>query len=449
MRVAWLALLQAAIIAASYSSMLTFVSPPGRRVLLGLPPRIDWSYTRVVNRYSGGWTTTSSHQGLRRDGPPDPLVPREASPQQRRALLSVPIDRGLSFLRSRGELYRRANISKMEAKGVDATSSTSAADNRPPLVGVRTGGNGASTSASAASAPANDAEISVGSRIRLRDTGRLGTVVGKKAGGWWIVELLQSWGGNIGASGGSGRGVSGAAAERTKAAPEAPGGTTRNATTVAAGGGPISTRKANMEPLGDAYASWSSEERPSLVDATPPQQAVARRRLSTASTISSRKGTKSASQKRARVEERASTPTAAVRGEAGEEVSAVEAPMKAQVAGRDMPTTGEETVAIHAMSAEGLAHADMTEWLIFSDLHVSPTSLDVSLEVSVGIPRQPHGSTELLAVFARTLSLLYWRHLPRNGKRLAIVQSNADVLYTSKSVSRVSGFLVCCGDYCF
>lgn len=40
------------------------------------------------------------------------------------------------------------------------------------------------------------------------------------------------------------------------------------------------------------------------------------------------------------------------------------------------------TVAINAMSGDGLPHADMEEWLIFSDLHVGPGSLDVGLEVS-------------------------------------------------------------------
>lgn len=395
MRVAYLALLHAAIIAATSSPMLAFVSPSGRRVLLGLPP--PSSYTRVVSRHQSRGGGGFGGGGSRRHGPPDPLLPREESPQQqqRLALLSHPIDREMRFTHSRRALLRRrVSIPKMKAKGVDTkydSSTPAAAD------------NAASPSASAASTPAaNGAENLVGTRIRLRDTGRLGTVVGKKAGGWWIVELLESWGGGTGASGGSGRGVGGAAAaESTKAATEVTGGATRNANTVvvAAGGGPVSTRRVNMEPLGDAYASSSPEEGPSLAGATLPRpQAVARRRRSTAASTtssSSRKGTKSTSQKKVHIEGSASTPTAtaaAVRGAAGGEVSVVEASMKAQAVGREMPTTEEETVAIHAMSAEGLAHAEMTEWLVFSDLHVSPTSLGVSLEVSVGVPRQSRGN---------------------------------------------------------
>lgn len=66
-----------------------------------------------------------------------------------------------------------------------------------------------------------------------------------------------------------------------------------------------------------------------------------------------------------------------------------------------MATAGAKVakpIAIHTLSGDGLAHADMKEWLVFSDLHVGPSSLDVSLEVS--IPQGNRTQPDLAPCFA-------------------------------------------------
>ncbi len=242
-------------------------------------------------------------------------------------------------------------------------------------------------------------EIVAGTRVRLRDTGRLGTVVGKKAGGWWKVDLLDSWNG-----GGGAELVDGAAAAAAAA------GTDVAST---AGSGPVSTRRVNMEPLGNAYASSSSSSEGSgaVAVAAPPSAGVAGKRGRAASTAvsSSRRGaatvaTATGSTSAAAVPA-ARRKTAAKKGSASRKRQAADATLSAvappsllaQTISLEVPATaaaeaaaeaaavvpegGTETVAIGKMSAEGLAHAAMKEWLVFSDLHVSPGSLAVTLEV--------------------------------------------------------------------
>ena len=246
----------------------------------------------------------------------------------------------------------------------------------------------------------SSAEIAAGTRVRLRDTGRLGTVVGKKAGGWWKVDLLETWNG-------------GDAAELADGVGATAGNDAASPTT---GSGPVSTRRVNMEPLGNAYAS-SSEATPVTVAAAaaaaaapPTGNVVGARKRRVSSTKSSSSSSGRAATTRSADTDTAAAPPAA-RGKAattkrrtakkagagaGDAAAASPAVVPPSLVGQTIsleipapsvaaavPEGGAEEVAvtIGKMSSEGLAHAAMKEWLVFSDLHVSPGSLGVTLEV--------------------------------------------------------------------
>eukprot|EP00903_Cladosiphon_okamuranus_P005576 g5550.t2 len=249
----------------------------------------------------------------------------------------------------------------------------------------------------------NRAEIAAGMRVRLRDTGRLGTVVGKKAGGWWKVDLLDPWNG-------------GNTTELADGGAAAGGNCAATSTTAS---GLVSTRRGNMEALGNAYASsssWSSEATPAAVAvATAPPAAStvgARKRrfpqgkisssssggsgratttwaddTATATTVPAARGKTAAIKRRTTKKAGAGATIAASPGVVppslvGQTIS-VEMPAPAMAsATAAAPRGGGEAVAvtIGKMSSEGLAHAAMKEWLVFSDLHVSPGSLAVTLE---------------------------------------------------------------------
>lgn len=245
----------------------------------------------------------------------------------------------------------------------------------------------------------SSAEIAAGTRVRLRDTGRLGTVVGKKAGGWWKVDLLETWNGGGGDTTELANGAAAAAGD------DAASGT---------GSGPVSTRRGNMEPLGNAYASSSSspEATPAVVAAAAPPAANAegtRRQRASSSKSSSNSSNRAATVGSAETATATAAPAAA-RGKAGAtkrritkkagaaaaaspavppslvgQTISLEMPAPAEPAA--VPEGGAEAVAvtIGKMSSEGLAHAAMKEWLVFSDLHVSPGSLAVTLEVGCGV----------------------------------------------------------------
>lgn len=237
----------------------------------------------------------------------------------------------------------------------------------------------------------SSAAIAAGTRVRLLDTGRLGTVVGK-AGGWWKVDLLESWGGGGGGTAsGKALGTEADAASRPS--------------------GPVSTRRMNMEPLGDAYASPSTAaETSAAVEAAVEAAAAA----SPAAKAPAAKRRRSASTKRnGKPKEVAATPgSAAATAVAGTGGKAVARGKGTKAGGKTTrgstgvvpPSLAERTISLQAsppataaalaekasetataavfnMSADGLAHATMKEWLVFSDLHVSPASLAVSLEV--------------------------------------------------------------------
>lgn len=237
----------------------------------------------------------------------------------------------------------------------------------------------------------SSAEIAAGTRVRLRDTGRLGTVVGKKAGGWWQVDLLEAWNGG-GAAELAGGEV--AAAENDAAS--------------TAGSGPVSTRRGNMQPLGNAYASTpslssSSEATNAAIAAAAPWKANVpgskRRRVSSSkSSRSADTAAAAAPAAPAAIGKAAATKTKTTK-KAGAAAVALPAVLPPPLAGQTIslevpaptgatPVTPEGVeeavaVAISKMSSEGLAHAAMKEWLVFSDLHVSPGSLAVTLEVRV------------------------------------------------------------------
>ncbi|CAM9325553.1 unnamed protein product, partial [Ectocarpus sp. 12 AP-2014] len=233
----------------------------------------------------------------------------------------------------------------------------------------------------------SSAAIVAGTRVRLLDTGRLGTVVGK-AGGWWKVDLLESWGGRGGGGAASGKAL----------------GTEADAASRPSG--PVSTRRMNMEPLGNAYASPSTAAETSAgtsaAAASPAAKAPAAKRQRSAST-----------KRNGKTKEVAATPgsvaATAVAGTGGKAVArgkGTKAGRKTtrgstgvvppSLAGRTISlqvsppsataalvekASETATAAVFNMSADGLAHAEMKEWLVFSDLHVSPASLAVSLEV--------------------------------------------------------------------
>ncbi|CBJ48405.1 DNA double-strand break repair rad50 ATPase [Ectocarpus siliculosus] len=241
----------------------------------------------------------------------------------------------------------------------------------------------------------SSAAIVAGTRVRLLDTGRLGTVVGK-AGGWWKVDLLESWGGGGGGGAASGKAL----------------GTEADAASRPSG--PVSTRRMNMEPLGNAYASPSTAAETSAGTSAAVEAAVEAAAASPAAKTPAAKRRRSASTKRnGKTKEVAAAPgsaaATAVAGTGGKAVArgkgtkaggkttrgstgvvppslagrtiSLQASPPSAAAALAEKASETATTAVFNMSADGLAHATMKEWLVFSDLHVSPASLAVSLEV--------------------------------------------------------------------
>lgn len=200
----------------------------------------------------------------------------------------------------------------------------------------------------------------MGTVVRLRDSGRVGTVVGRKKGGWWVVDILETPGsddgefldeGTIGSSAGS------------------------RPSTVS---GSITTRRVNIEPLGDAYGP--SEPFRATVDPGSDGRGALRERQPDGKASRNRKV-----------------------GGAGVLVGDAEAAMlraawPEQAAA--LPRESVEPRVVPTLASHGLPHAAMKEWLVFSDLHVSPSSLAVSLEVrgrfegAFFLPHFPRRGTE-------------------------------------------------------
>lgn len=222
-----------------------------------------------------------------------------------------------------------------------------------------TGEAGAETGAATVSRGPNasqQADVVAGTRVRLRDSGRLGTVVGKKAGGWWIVDLAESWGAVAGDVGG---------------VPSA--GMNRTLSSVSSSS-PITTRRVNMEPLGKAYAAPSSDASGAVRKAPAVSGAAAGVALPSIL--------------------RGQTISLDTMATAGAKVA--------------------EPIMIRTLSGDGLEHAGMKEWLVFSDLHVGPGTLNVSLEVST-----PQGNrTQQLLHRVGCGSLERARHHEREGSCL-------------------------------
>ncbi|CAM9486937.1 unnamed protein product, partial [Sphacelaria rigidula] len=192
------------------------------------------------------------------------------------------------------------------------------------------------------------ADLTAGTRVRLRDSGRLGTVVGKKAGGWWIVDVTNSWSTAVAGLGGAETGAISSAGAN---------GTVRASSSSS---GPITTRRVNMEPLGNAYAAPS-----------PSAAAVGKETgvISSPALAATEAGVETTVE---------GTLPSVLRGNtiSLDTLSATATANETAAVAKDMGS-----MAINDMSRDGLAHADMEEWLVFSDLHVGPGSLDVGLEV--------------------------------------------------------------------
>ncbi|CAN0512394.1 unnamed protein product, partial [Ectocarpus sp. 8 AP-2014] len=241
----------------------------------------------------------------------------------------------------------------------------------------------------------SSAAIVAGTRVRLLDTGRLGTVVGK-AGGWWKVDLLESWGGGGGGAAASGKAL----------------GTEADAASRPSG--PVSTRRMNMEPLGNAYASPSTATETSAGTSAAVEAAVEAAASPVAKTPAAKRQRSASTKRNGKTKEVAATPgsaaATAVAGTGGKAVSRGKGTKAGEKTTRGStgvvpPSLAGRTISLQAspppaaasalaekasetasatvfnMSADGLAHATMKEWLVFSDLHVSPASLAVSLEV--------------------------------------------------------------------
>lgn len=228
-------------------------------------------------------------------------------------------------------------------------------------------------------------EIAAGMRVRLRDTGRLGTVVGKKAGGWWIVDVLENWGSTgtkkAPRSSSKVRGDRHGNGNSSKAVRKR--GATKQTSTIASGE-PVSTRRGNMEPLGAAY--YALPENASQLTVGEATSGNRRR-----ANWSNRRKSESPQQE---VEEEGDRLDVGVDPDSAGRESVRKRAMKKSVAALVPPMLlGEtisvdvaaenaaDTVAIRAISSDGLLHGQMKEWLVFSDLHVSSDSLLVSLEV--------------------------------------------------------------------
>ena len=178
-----------------------------------------------------------------------------------------------------------------------------------------------------------------------------------------------------------------------------------------------------MEPLGSAYAS-SSEDVSAVVTATAAPSAAAAKNKRQHSTLKGNSrmngGSTTATAAAADIAKgTAATPAAALAAEA-EAVAIAPPPLLGQSILAATPAE-EGAVAIHAMSSEGLAHAEMKEWMVFSDLHVSPSSLDVALQVSVFVPVRPFDSALQTAAVEKPKSNSIWGKLSRALAILKVV----------------------------
>ncbi|CAM9204630.1 unnamed protein product, partial [Laminaria digitata] len=371
MCVAWLAIFKRGEARSSSTAVLAFARP-ARRVFLGQPPTRECSHLNVRSE-------SSKRRHHHQHAAPLCTLPREALwPQHDHdrpplLLLSTMTDRRsqhASTASPHRRIRRRGFATAMNSKDGDAPTI-------PPA---------ATVAARTEEPTTNGAEIAAGMRVRLRDTGRLGTVVGKKAGGWWVVDLLESWGGTERdtAATGASSGRSGNGHDEGGAGGH--GASNRTESGAASSSGPISTRRLNMEPLGSAYAS-SSEDISAAVTATAAPSAAAaknKRRHSTLKGSGRTNGDSTAATAAAIDIAKGTAATTAVTAAVTAAVAEAAAAAPPSLLGQPLlPATPVEegAVAIHAMSAEGLAHAEMKEWMVFSDLHVSPSSLDVTLQV--------------------------------------------------------------------
>ncbi|CAB1108469.1 ABC [Ectocarpus sp. CCAP 1310/34] len=381
------------------SSMLSFVGgmpgtlPSGRCRL----PRALREFSRtsrfVNDRHSGGvngWYSTDGgnakceQRGRRNQRPLSALA---SSGHRRRgpvipcnwggactAPIVAPPARGSTWAARRGPGDFSSSTEMKAAKDDTATRRRTTPEDKPTM---------------------SSAAIVAGTRVRLLDTGRLGTVVGK-AGGWWKVDLLESGGGGGGGGTACGKAV----------------GTEADAALRPSG--PVSTRRMNMEPLGNAYALPSTAAETSAGTSAAVEAAVGAAAASPAAKAPAAKRRRSALAKRnGKTKEVAATPGSAAatavagtgskavaRGKgtkaggkttrgstgvvppslAGRTISLQASPPSATAALAEKASE-TATAAVFNMSADGLAHVTMKEWLVFSDLHVSPASLAVSLEV--------------------------------------------------------------------
>lgn len=369
MCIAWLAIFKRGGARSFSTAMLAFVRP-GRRVLLGQPPTRECSHLDVGNRSS-----KRHHRAA-----PFCTLPRESScPQHDRPTLllrSTMPDRGSSASTAapHKRIRRRGLATAMKPKDRDASTTA-------PAAAART-----------EEPTTNGAEIAAGMRVRLRDTGRLGTVVGKKAGGWWVVDLLESWGGADRGAAATGAAPGSSGNELDEGGGVGQGGSNRNESGAALSSGSISTRRLNIEPLGNAYAS-SSEDASAVSTATATPSAASAKNKRLHSTLKRSGRTNGGSATATADIAKGTTATGAIAA-----ATAATAPPSLLGQSTLVARPAEEgAVAIHTMSAEGLAHAEMKEWMVFSDLHVSPSSLDVTLQVSVFAPVRPFDSALQIA----------------------------------------------------
>lgn len=235
----------------------------------------------------------------------------------------------------------------MKTSGIRTTSDEHFADNySQEKASLRNGGSAKTPTPTPTSMLTSGADVTEGTRVRLRDTGRLGIVVGQKRGGWWVVEILE------GSSSGECQAGDGHRRPQEK----------RNKNSMAKS---VTTRRANMEPLGDAYG-------PS--DASSP---MPRGGGGQGETRARRSG-----EKLTRGKDSAGAHIAANGGESG----MLPPVLRGQTI--SLPQAANEPHVIRSMSSDGMPHAAMKEWLVFSDLHVGPSSLAVSLEVRTLFFRQ-------------------------------------------------------------
>lgn len=464
--------------------MLTFISP-GRRVFHGIPGKCEYrSRCGLPQSGSYGWASSRQPGGLRHDRRREDLD-LEHGRRNAATLYALKTDSARTHQRRHrrhhDKLFSVVNDGRSTAIGAGGAATADgsrgkARTRRSGTTGTVLKAKGTETTTTKTRKVANNnagsttpaqrrkkqpsssleqtiksADVEKGTRVRLRDTGRLGTVVGKKAGGWWIVDLFDSWGAG-GAAARTSRTDKVAELHlspkrRKRSKSEVVPGASESAIdegVAETGGCPVSTRRINMEPLGNAYA-----EDPSVASASAAATAaaytasatkghsanVSKRHHSTSAksgTSSPKRNSSSTGKGKSGVNGDRSATTAAGKakrksGKAATASSAGRRPKGAGTAPLVMPsadtagvgtiaaaavpaaTANQSTLEIHYVSGEGLAHADMKEWLIFSDLHVSPASLDVSLEVRVRIVSPNLASNVCLAWTPRLMPCVMFR----------------------------------------